>query len=74
MTQDQAAELITNMFVMFSAMMIINAIMVVIFVIVIQKHKVEYLKSELSKIKKYDALELLVKEHFFEILKILKNN
>jgi len=68
MTDDQ----ISFIFVMFTILMIINAIMIVLFLAGIQKINSGLYTSKLESYKKHKELEKLIKIYFIEILKELK--
>jgi len=68
MTDDQ----ISFIFVMFSILMVINAIMIVLFLAGIQKINSGLYVSKLESYKKHKELEKLIKIYFVEILKELK--
>lgn len=59
--------------IMFSIMMFVNASMLVMFVIIMQKIKNEVLQKEIASIKRYEKLEALVKSNFIEIVKLFNN-
>lgn len=58
--------------VIVTTLMIVNAIMVVIYILAINKTKSDAFKRDLYYAQRFDAIEKMIKENFNEILNLLK--
>jgi predicted Holliday junction resolvase-like endonuclease len=61
-----------NVIIILTGLMIINALILIFYVLSINKMQVENKKRDLYYAQRFDEVENMIKQHFLEIFKIIK--